>query len=122
MGLAQIHFEVDERYLKALKTKALPVVRAKEPADVRKFSGRYRLVDAYCEAYGGMGKRLNLAWFEGADCGHIVIAGGLGPDNVAEVLPYGFYGVDVSSGVEAFKGKKETAKMEAFVRAVKGAV
>ncbi len=120
MGLAQIHFEVDERYLKALKTKALPVVRAKSPEDVHRFSGRFRLVDAYCEAYGGMGKRLNLAWFEGADCERIVIAGGLRPDNVAEVLPYGFYGVDVSSGVEAARGKKEAAKMEAFVGAVKG--
>ena len=120
MSLAQIHFDVDESYLHALHTKALPVVRARAPEDVMNFEGRYRLVDAYCESYGGAGKRLNLEWFDGVDCSKIVIAGGLTPDNVAEVLPYGFYGVDVSSGVEAEKGKKDPIKVRDFVQAVKG--
>ena len=38
MGVAQIHFDVDESYLHALKTKVLPVVRAKAPEDVMNFS------------------------------------------------------------------------------------
>ena len=120
MSLAQIHFDVDESYLHALHTRALPVVRAAEPEDVMRFSGRYRLVDAYCESYGGAGKRLNLEWFEGVDCSKIVIAGGLTPENVGEVLGYGFYGVDVSSGVEASKGKKDPVKVRDFIAAVKG--
>jgi phosphoribosylanthranilate isomerase len=120
MSLAQIHFEVDESYLHALHTKPLPVVRARKSEDVMTYEGRYRLVDAYCESYGGAGKRLNLEWFEGVDCSRIVIAGGLTPDNVGEVLRYGFYGVDVSSGVEAKKGKKDPAKVRDFVAAVKG--
>ncbi len=120
MSLAQIHFDVDEGYLNALHTKALPVVRARTPEDVMNFKGHYRLVDAYCESYGGAGKRLNLEWFDGIDCSKIVIAGGLTPQNVAEVLPYGFYGVDVSSGVEAKKGKKDPMKVRDFIQAVKG--
>ena len=120
MSLAQIHFDVDESYLHALRTKALPVVRARAPEDVMNFEGRYRLVDAYCESYGGAGKRLNLEWFEGVDCSKIVIAGGLTPENVQEVLPYGFYGVDVSSGVEMKKGKKDPVKVRDFIQAVKG--
>ena len=120
MSLAQIHCDVDESYLHALQTKALPVVRARLPEDVTRFKGRYRLVDAYCESYGGAGKRLNLEWFKGIDCSKIVIAGGLTPDNVEEVLPYGFYGVDVSSGVEAKKGKKDPLKVRDFIQAVKG--
>ncbi len=120
MSLAQIHFDVDESYLHAIHTKALPVVRARAPEDVMNFEGRYRLVDAYCESYGGAGKRLNLEWFDGVDCSKIVIAGGLTPDNVEEVLPYSFYGVDVSSGVEAKKGKKDPVKVRDFVQAVKG--
>ena len=120
MGIAQIHFDVDERYLNAVKTKVLPVVRAKSAEDVMKFASRYRLVDAYCESYGGAGKRLNLEWFEGVDCSKIILAGGLTPDNVAETIPYGFYGVDVSSGVEREKGKKDPQKVKAFIEAVKG--
>ncbi len=120
MSLAQIHFEVDENYLDALRTKALPVVRARAPEDLRRFEGRYRLVDAYCESYGGAGKRLNLDWFDGVDCSRIVLAGGLTPDNVHQTRRYGFYGVDVSSGVERAKGVKDPEKVRAFVSAVKG--
>jgi phosphoribosylanthranilate isomerase len=115
MGLAQIHFEVDDAFLAQLQTKALPVVRAGRREDVLRYDGRYRLVDAYCEAYGGSGKRLNLEWFEGVDCSQIVLAGGLTPENVAEVRKYGFYAVDVSSGTEADKGIKDPEKVRNFI-------
>jgi len=122
MSTAQIHFDVDEHYLKSLNTKVLPVVRAKEPKDVLKFSSSYRLVDAYCESYGGVGKRLNIEWFNGVDCSKIILAGGLTPENVAEVVRYGFYGVDVSSGVELEKGKKDPEKVRSFIKRAKEAV
>jgi len=115
ISLAQIHFEVDAESLDAIATQTLPVVRAKSPEDVMKFSDRYRLVDAFCEAYGGSGKRLNLAWFEGVDCSKIILAGGLTPQNLQEVKSYGFYGVDVSSGVESIKGKKDPQRVEQFI-------
>ena len=115
ISLAQIHFEVDEESLDAIGIKTLPVVRAKNAEDVHCFSNRYRLVDAYSEAYGGSGKRLNLEWFKGIDCSKIILAGGLTPENVAEAKTYGFYGVDVSSGVESVKGKKDLAKVERFI-------
>ena len=79
----------------------------------------YRLVDAHCEAYGGVGKRLNLEWFDGVDCSKIILAGGLTPENVKECLPYGFYALDVSSGVEASKGIKDPQKVSAFINAAK---
>ena len=115
ISLAQTHFEVDEASLDAINTKTLPVVRAQKAEDVHLFADRYRLVDAYCEAYGGSGKRLNLEWFEGVDCSKIILAGGLTPENVAEVKKYGFYGVDISSGVESVKGKKNLKKVEQFI-------
>ena len=119
ISLAQIHFDVDEESLDLIETKTLPVVRAKSPEDVHRFADRYRLVDAYCEAYGGSGKRLNLEWFEGVDCSKIILAGGLTPENVDEVKRFGFYGVDVSSGVESVKGKKDPQKVERFIRNAK---
>lgn len=115
MGLAQIHFDVDDEFLDSLETKTLPVVRAGRAEDVMKFAERYRLVDAYSEAYGGSGKRLNLEWFAGIDCSKIILAGGLTPENVGETKKYGFYAVDVSSGAEAKKGIKDPEKVKKFI-------
>ncbi len=119
MSLAQLHFDVDEEFVESLAIKALPVVRAKEPADIVRFNDRYRLVDAYVPQFGGAGKRIALEWFDGVDCSKIILAGGLTPENVAEVKHYGFYGVDVSSGVEAAKGRKDPDKVRAFIQKAK---
>ena len=112
---AQIHFDVDEESLDAIGLQTLPVVRAKGPEDLSKFKDRYHLVDAYSEAYGGTGKRLNLEWFNNVDCSKIILAGGLTPENVSQVKQLGFYGVDVSSGVESIKGKKDPKKVKQFI-------
>ena len=115
ISTAQIHFEVDKNFLEEVSEKTLPVIRAKSSEDIQIFSDKYRLVDAYCEGYGGMGKRLNLEWFEGLDCSKIILAGGLTPENVSEVKAFGFYGVDVSSGVELSQGKKDPIKVKEFI-------
>jgi len=115
MSLAQIHFEIEESELEKIEIETLLVVRANSKDDVLKYDDRYRLVDAYCEAYGGVGKRLNLEWFEGVDCSKITLAGGLTSQNVQELKKYGFYAVDISSGVELSKGKKDPQKVERFI-------
>jgi phosphoribosylanthranilate isomerase len=119
LTVSQIHFKVDESSLKAIGGRVLPVVRAKEPKDILQYSDRYRLVDVYCEGYGGSGKRLNLEWFENIDCSKIILAGGLTPDNLHELKKYNFYGVDVSSGVERIKGKKDYEKVTKFIKNAK---
>ena len=93
--------------------------RAQSPEYVQRYSDEYRLVDAYCETYGGGGKRLNLEWFDNIDCSRIILAGGLTPDNLKELSKYGFYGVDVSSGVEAAPGKKDPLKVHDFIKHAK---
>ena len=113
--LVQTHFDVDENFLSKISMKTLPVVRADSPGRIERASDEYRLVDVFCEEYGGSGKRLNLEWFKGVDCSKIILAGGLTPQNVHEIKSYGFYGVDVSSGVEAEKGKKDHQKVEKFI-------
>lgn len=115
ISLAQIHFDVDEESLDAIDLQTLAVVRAKNPEDVMKFKDRYCLVDAYSEAYGGTGKRLNLEWFKDIDCSKIILAGGLNADNVVQIKELGFYAVDVSSGVESSKGKKDPTKVKKFI-------
>ncbi|MBD3798512.1 phosphoribosylanthranilate isomerase [Sulfuricurvum sp.] len=117
--LAQIHFDVSDEFLSKIHFPTLRVVRAQKREDILEYSNEYRLVDAYCEAYGGSGKRLNIEWFEGIDCSKIILAGGLNADNVATLASYGFYGVDVSSGVETSHGKKDHSKVQRFIQRAK---
>ncbi|OQX57498.1 MAG: N-(5'-phosphoribosyl)anthranilate isomerase [Helicobacteraceae bacterium 4484_230] len=117
--LAQLHFDIDDLLLNELNIPYLRVVRAGSKKDALLHHDEYRIVDAYCEEYGGMGKRLNLEWFEDMDCSKIILAGGLSPDNVEECLHYGFYALDVSSGVEISKGVKDPKKVSVFIQKAK---
>jgi len=119
MDMAQIHFEVDKDFWSALKVPFLRVVRARESCEIEQYKGLIRLVDAYVEGYGGAGKRIDLSWFENQDCENIILAGGLTPENVEQIKPLGFYGVDVSSGVEKDKGIKDHDKVRAFIKRAK---
>ncbi len=113
--LAQIHFEAADELYEQLLVPHIKVVRAKDSKDILNYSDEYRLVDAYCEAYGGEGKKLNLEWFKGVDCSKIILAGGLNPQNISSLKEYGFYALDVSSGVEISHGVKSPDKVKDFI-------
>jgi phosphoribosylanthranilate isomerase len=117
--LAQVHFEAPYELYEQLFVPYIKVVRAKEAKDILQFSNEYRLVDAYCETYGGSGKKLNIEWFKNVDCSKIILAGGLDPQNVSSLKQYGFYAVDVSSGVELSYGKKDASKVREFIKNAK---
>ena len=118
MDIAQIISEDDSlSYFKALEIKYIKVVRAQNEDDILKHKDEYILVDAFVEEFGGQGKRVALEWFDNADCSGIIIAGGLNESNLKELKGYNFYAVDVSSGVELSKGKKDKNKMIDFVKA-----
>jgi phosphoribosylanthranilate isomerase len=80
------------------------------------------LIDAYrAGEYGGTGQI--GAWSLAAQIAReypILLAGGLTPDNVAEAIrQVQPWGVDVASGVESAPGKKDVAKLRAFVAAAR---
>ena len=119
MSLAQIHFEADEELYEDLEISYLRVIRATCKEDLKKFSDEYRIVDAFVDSYGGEGKRVDISWFEGVDCSKIILAGGLTCNNVDEVKSLGFYALDVSSGVEKTKAKKDSTKIIEFIKRAK---
>ena len=83
------------------------------------------LLDTYSEGQmGGTGQTFNwdLAIAAKKFGRPIFLAGGLTPDNVAAaVRQVDPFAVDVSSGVELSPGRKDHAKVAAFIRAAKGA-
>ncbi|WP_072681836.1 phosphoribosylanthranilate isomerase [Arcobacter sp. LA11] len=118
MQLAQIIDDDNYTDFASLNYKYINVIRAKSEKDIVENQDNYILVDAFVESFGGAGKRVALEWFKHADCSKIVLAGGLNENNLQELKGFNFYGVDVSSGVEASKGKKDKQKMINFVKAV----
>ena len=72
--------------------------------------------------YGGSGMRADgsLAAALSRQC-RLLLAGGLTPDNVADAIRVAWpWGVDVASGVERAPGRKDHAKVRAFIAAAKG--
>ncbi|MDE6045164.1 MAG: phosphoribosylanthranilate isomerase [Helicobacter sp.] len=101
-------------------SRTLKVARIASRRDVSALgSGDFVLCDTFCEGFGGAGLRMPLAFFDGIDCSRLILAGGLSPDNIGEIRGMGFYGVDVSSGVESSAGKKDPKKVQDFIKNAK---
>ncbi|PUE63886.1 phosphoribosylanthranilate isomerase [Arcobacter caeni] len=116
MQLAQIIDDNDILDYELLEVKSVKVIRVKSQKDLKNLNNDYYLLDAFVDGFGGVGKRIALEWFEDIDCSRFILAGGLTSSNLKELNNYGFYGVDVSSGVEESKGKKSKQKMIDFVK------
>jgi phosphoribosylanthranilate isomerase len=72
---------------------------------------------------GGTGERFNwdLAREATQRSRRVILAGGLKPENAADaVRKVRPYALDVSSGVESAPGRKDAAKVRAFIAAAKG--
>jgi phosphoribosylanthranilate isomerase len=127
-GLSLLQFHGDEppefcKQFGVMSMKAFRIRDADSLKELPKYSTDAWLLDAYSADHpGGTGEKFNwdLA-VEAQKFGRpVFLAGGLTPENVVDavrrVKPFG---VDVSSGVERSPGKKDHAKVRAFIRAVR---
>jgi phosphoribosylanthranilate isomerase len=77
---------------------------------------RYFLYDSFADGYGGSGKRPPWEIVAAGARRPFILAGGLGPSEVAAAITaVRPDGVDVASGVESKPGIKSEAKMIAFI-------
>lgn len=129
IDMVQLHGDEDANYLREVARTGRPWIQVVRGCggETAKMAGalgsRHVLIDACAPgAYGGTGQLADLEAAAAlartrADL-HIILAGGLNPENVAEsiarVRPYA---VDVASGVEARPGEKDHAKLLSFCRA-----
>lgn len=123
LGLDWIQLHGDESPALALECgpqtmKALRVAEAADVAQAELYPGRRLLVDAkVAGALGGTGRAFD--WALVADLAgqrELVLAGGLGPDNVqAAVEQVRPFGIDTASGVESAPGSKSPEATRAFV-------
>ena len=129
-GLTLLQFHGDETpefctQFGLMSMKAFRIRDAGSLKQLPEFQTDAWLLDAFSpEARGGTGEKFNwdLA-VEAQKFGKpIFLAGGLTPENVADaVKKVRPFGVDVASGVESSPGKKNHAKVRAFIAAVRNA-
>jgi len=97
-------------------------VKAGEAGRVGTRVADFILVDAFdSKLYGGTGSRISLEQLRSLDTSRAFIAGGLTPENVADVASLLPYGVDCASGVESSPGVKDHTKLRSFVANAKRA-
>lgn len=114
--------QFSRRSIKAIRIKSIDSL---EPLKTFKNLVSGFLLDAYtADALGGTGQKFN--WdiaVEAKQFGRIILAGGLTPDNIRDAIVHVKpYGVDVSSGVEQKKGKKDHQKVKLFIERAKEAL
>jgi phosphoribosylanthranilate isomerase len=126
LNLLQFHGDESPEYCLQFGLMSMKAFRIRDAESLQALE-MYRtdawLLDAWTpDKPGGTGETFNwdLALAARGWGRPVFLAGGLTPGNVAEAVrrtqPYG---VDVSSGVEAAPGRKDYAKVIAFIRAAK---
>jgi len=130
LGTVQVHGEFEAEEAEKLREGGLRVVRAIQVGSrhdlkpVGSYPADAFLLDTKAEGvHGGTGKTFDWSLArEARERARIVLAGGLGPDNVAEAIrEVRPWAVDASSRLEASPGVKDPALVKRFIEAVREA-
>jgi tryptophan synthase beta chain/phosphoribosylanthranilate isomerase len=124
VDVVQLHGSEPPEYAAALSFPVLKVIPADDGAQAA--AARYPNADILLDspAGGGSGRSWDFARaIPLVESGRRVwIAGGIGAENAGEAVKQASpYGVDASSSLESSPGRKDAARMRAFVAAIRGA-
>jgi len=122
LGLDLVQFHGDEQapaWSSLAGDRVIRAIRMFDESSLAAATGwnpRYFLYDAHAEGYGGSGKRPPWQIVAAGARRPFLLAGGLGPlDVAAAIQTVRPDGVDVASGVETKPGIKNEAKLVAFI-------
>jgi phosphoribosylanthranilate isomerase len=128
LGVIQLHGEEGPAYCREVArrtgAKVMKAVRVRDAAQLRQLEGFHtdlHLLDAYSpRTPGGTGETFDWELARRHPrTPPLVLSGGLTPDNVGAAIETARpFAVDVASGTEASPGRKDPAKLEAFMHAV----
>jgi phosphoribosylanthranilate isomerase len=127
VDLIQFHGDEEDDYCRSFNYPYLKAIRVSADTKIPEACSCYPyasgiLLDTFVSTvYGGSGETFDWNQVPGGMGKPVVLAGGLTTSNVSTAIRLAQpYAVDVSSGVESAKGKKDKQKMLEFVNAVKG--
>ena len=125
LNLLQLHGEESPQLCSSYGIPYIKALRVQSIEEAGTLAGNFPgtralLLDTLrSDIYGGTGESFHWQRLPDSIDKPVILAGGLDADNVGEairtVLPYA---VDVSSGVESKKGKKDVDKISRFIEAV----
>lgn len=120
-GLDVLQFHGDEtpQYCEVFTQKVIKAFRIKGAEDLNSIK-KYN-VSAFLFDSAVKGQPFNWSLLRNFHCETpVILAGGLNPENLELALSvFHPYGVDVSSGVEAFPGKKDEKKLRKFIEVIR---
>ncbi len=124
IGVVQLHGDEPPELCASLPVPVVKAIRLAGPqalAQLASYEVQAFLLDAPSAGYGGSGTPCD--WSLAAAVARelpVVLAGGLGPDNVAEAVRAGRpWAVDGASGVESAPGVKDEDRMRRFIERAK---
>ncbi|MCG7946879.1 MAG: phosphoribosylanthranilate isomerase [Candidatus Thiodiazotropha taylori] len=125
LDLLQFHGDESAEDCSGFGRPWIKAIRMRQDTDLLSLEQQYKdasglLLDTYQAGVpGGTGKTFDWDLVPESLAGRVILAGGLNSENVTRaVASLHPYAVDVSGGVEAAKGIKDAAKIEAFITGV----
>ncbi|MCG8055944.1 MAG: phosphoribosylanthranilate isomerase [Candidatus Thiodiazotropha endolucinida] len=125
LDLLQFHGDESAEDCSGFGRPWIKAIRMRQETDLLSLEQQYTdasglLLDTYQAGVpGGTGKTFDWDLVPESLAGRVILAGGLNSENVTRaVASLHPYAVDVSGGVEAAKGIKDAAKIEAFITGV----